>query len=168
MQRAKILEEIEVKKPRLVLVEFPCSKWSSLSKFNYHRPSKPLGREKLKKLREKEKPLVDFTEKVASLQIPRGDDILAENPENSDARELPSIKRLEASGSLSFVIGDQCRHGLVDRPVSPLESVHGGFLPLQKFWKNLAVSAERTTSMVNLKAAIRRHSATQRSWPRRS
>ena len=47
-QREQILQEVKVKKPRLVLLEFPCKVWGSLSENNYHRGRRQGGQKSLR------------------------------------------------------------------------------------------------------------------------
>ena len=164
-QRDELLSRLRKHKPRLAIVEFPCSKWSSLSVLNASKVNG--GRQRLKKLRRLEQPLVSFSADIAWEQFNRGDDVLIENPEASAARRLMCMQKLQKFPRMSYVIGDQCAQGLIDprtglpirkgtwwlssspeildemKRVCPCNHVHGSplrYTGTQQYGKNLALN----------------------------
>ncbi len=59
--RHQVLEEIQSQRPRLAVIEFPCGLWSNLTKLSYRSQER---RRLLKKLRDQQRPFLDFTKQV--------------------------------------------------------------------------------------------------------
>ena len=108
-ERQQILDTLDVAKPQLVLVEFPCTYWSSLTNINYRTPEQ---QRKLKKLREEHRPFVQLAVDIAERQMAGGRDFLLENPLASEARNLPEIQQLERDSRTHTAISHLCQFGL--------------------------------------------------------
>ena len=89
-------------KPRLFTIKFPLSLWKQLTRINVTTNS---GRQRLKRLREKHRPFLNFTEDVALRQIAAGDDFVVELPLRYDARFQPPIRRLEELDEVHGTVG---------------------------------------------------------------
>ena len=108
-EREDLLDSIRETRPRLVIIEFPCTLWSSLSRMNYRGSS---GRQRLEGLRREQRPFLQLTADIAHLQREAGDDFLVENPQNSEARKEKVIQELEEANWTWTTIGHMCRYGL--------------------------------------------------------
>ena len=77
-------------KPRLAMVEFPCTPWSILQRnVNYK------GREdELRELQEQDRPFLKLTEDVFKTQVDHGGHAIAENPATADSQKQDEIVRL--------------------------------------------------------------------------
>ena len=77
-------------KPRLAMVEFPCTPWSILQRnVNYK------GREdELRDLQEQDRPFLKLTEDVFKTQVDHGGHAIAENPATADSQKQDEIVRL--------------------------------------------------------------------------
>ena len=81
-----ILEDINVQRPGLVWMAPPCTLWCNFSRLNYPP-------QQLRRLRQKEKVIVDFTAKVFEMQNALGGLAIIENPRSSDLWRHPDIER---------------------------------------------------------------------------
>ncbi len=79
--RGAVLDLIDTYKPRLVIIGFPCTPWSSLTEWSYGRAR----RRELEVWRNREMCHLHFTEHVAKGQVDSGDGCVAENPRDSDS-----------------------------------------------------------------------------------
>ena len=90
-ERAKLVEFVESKRPRLLVVSWPCTYWSPLCNINYRTNRE---KQQLRRLRDMEKPFSDLTEKLCNVQLKHGDDILGEKPLPSAAFREPQLERI--------------------------------------------------------------------------
>ena len=97
-----VLDYIDQEKPDLVTLSFPCKYWSPLQNILSKRPGR---KQRLGRLREQERKLVRFTQRVMRRQEARGDLAIAENPHASDAWK-------EGRWPGQGAVLDQCRCGL--------------------------------------------------------
>ena len=104
--RDEVLQLIDKECPRLVLVEWPCRFWGKLVDVNYSTPQR---KRLLNRLREAERPFLEFTEEVFKRQIKRGDDALAENPLASHAFKEPPISCLLGQPGIFVGVSHGCR-----------------------------------------------------------
>ena len=80
--RREILYEVRERRPRLIVMGWPCTLWGTLTNVNYRGPE---GRQKLRRLRQKERPILNFFKELAYEQLSRGDHIVGENQLFSEA-----------------------------------------------------------------------------------
>ena len=73
--RDSVCKLIDHHKPRLVIVEYPCRLWGKWTDVNYNTPQR---KRHLNKLRNAERPFLEFCETVFNMQLARGDQALAE------------------------------------------------------------------------------------------
>ena len=115
-QRAQLLEWIDQRRPRLVIVSYPCKHWSILTNMQH---STPQEKRRLHKLRQKDGVLLEFVEQVFARQLDRGDDALAENPVNSRSFTTHPMKRVLCHPQVYSALSHGCRHGVIN-PVTKL------------------------------------------------
>ncbi len=90
---------------------WPCRLWSSLTNLNFVTPEE---KQRLRRLSQKEKPILELFEDLTYLQLARGDHIIGENPLWSKAlEEKPILKVLECE-ECHIIRTDACSHGLKD------------------------------------------------------
>ena len=106
-QVKKLKEDLDRLQPRLAIVEFPCTRWSTLNNMIYGGDQRK--RRILKKLQKEEMPLLWLTKDVFDIQLNRGDDALAENPRGSEARKQTPIKALENHPEVLIAYSHACR-----------------------------------------------------------
>jgi hypothetical protein len=109
--RDDILRMIDEYKPRLVTVAYPCRFWSPLSETNYRTPQR---RRLLSRLRKREEPFLDLTEKIFDRQIKRGDDALGESPLLSRSFKCPTMRRVLGHPLVYTSVTHGCRYGFVN------------------------------------------------------
>ena len=76
-ERSEVFRVQREMQPRLILIEFPCTYWSSLSRIIYVTNAQ---KQKLKRLREKHRPFVQLAASLAKNQQANGDMYLIEQP----------------------------------------------------------------------------------------
>ena len=102
----ELKRDLEIWKPRLAIIEFPCTVWSQLQHINCGSGAR---RKRLwKQLREEERPLLELTEQIFDIQVRHGGDALAENPMSSLARKEAPIQRLEARCDNFVLVSRMC------------------------------------------------------------
>ena len=99
-----MLQDIKTKKPKLVVMAFPCSPWSNLTYFQ-----KDQARVRERQLRDR--PFLRFVSKVAKVVKDYGGAWLIENPRWSRAWSELELQRLVIQGFVAEI--DQCIYGLV-------------------------------------------------------
>lgn len=105
--RSEVVDLVRKRKPRFVLVEWPCKLWGKLTDINYNTPQR---KRKLHKLRQEERPFLEMTEQIFREQQNRGDEALAENPLASHAfREAP-IRRILDTPGIHVGISHGCQY----------------------------------------------------------
>lgn len=107
--REEFLKMIDDQRPRLVVVEYPCTWWSALSETNYRTPQQ---RRRLAKLRKRDEPFLKLTEDIFDKQIARDDDAPGENPLLSRSFRTPIMKRVLAHPKVHAVVGHGCRFNM--------------------------------------------------------
>ena len=108
--RDGILADVRTQRPKLVLMGWPCTLWSTLSNVNHRTPEE---RQRLRRLRQKEKPFLTLFRDLAREQLGRGDHIVGENPLYSAALDQDPILQVLERNEMHAVATDQCAHGLV-------------------------------------------------------
>lgn len=89
-QRRAALQILKDLKPRLAVVEWPCTPWSILQD-NVNYRDDPVA---LEERREKDRPFLQFTNEVFRSQVSRGDHALGENPATARSWNEPAIVEL--------------------------------------------------------------------------
>ena len=110
-QRAQLLEWIDVNRPRLVIVSYPCKHWSLLTNLQYTTPQE---KRRLMRLRQRDGVLIEFVEQVFARQLDRGDDALAENPVSSRSFVTDPMKRVLCHPQVYSAVSHGCRHGVIN------------------------------------------------------
>ena len=118
-ERRALMDYIVEMRPILVIVELPCTLWSSVSWVNYRGTS---GRRKLEGRRREQQPFLQLASDIAHLKREGGDDFLMENPQTSEARWEPIIRALEEAEWTRSTINHMCRFGLRRRQNAPVEA----------------------------------------------
>ena len=89
----------------------PCTKFPTLQELNLaiHGPEweAAFKIEKLKAVKH-----IEFSMRIAKLQMSRGACFVFEHPARASSWELPAIIEVEKSEGVDTVIGDQCMYGL--------------------------------------------------------
>ena len=104
-----MVEFVESKRPRLLVVSWPCTYWSPLCNINYRTNRE---KQQLRRLRDMEKPFLDLTEKLCNVQLKHGDDILGEKPLPSAAFREPQLERILSHPKIHHVVGHGCRYSM--------------------------------------------------------
>ena len=104
--RQKLVERLNLERPRLAIISYPCRLWSKLSDTNYRSSQE---RRRLAKLRKEEEPFLELCEEIFKNQLARGDDALAENPLCSKAWSVPTMKRILGHPEVYAGVGHGCR-----------------------------------------------------------
>lgn len=110
--RAHILRTIREHRPRLVVVEYPCTRWSPLTNLTYRTSQE---RRRLRKLQQAERPFLDLTENIFDIQIENGDEALGENPLGSYSFNEKPIERICNHPEVHVGVGHGCRYGVRHR-----------------------------------------------------
>ncbi|CAK0820255.1 unnamed protein product [Prorocentrum cordatum] len=107
--RREVLNMYHACRPRLVTLEFPCTLWTQLTRKNYKGEYR---QQELRRKRLRDKPLLEFVEEVSMLQLGNKNDILVENPWESEAFKQPQLLRMMAHPRVHEVKVDMCRFNL--------------------------------------------------------
>ena len=107
--RERIIHWIEKFRPRLVVVAYPCKVWSNINNLSCTTPQ---ARRRLRVRRLKERPFLEFCEKVFEVQLKNGDDALGENPKLSASFHEKPIKNILNHPSVHTATGHGCRFGI--------------------------------------------------------
>lgn len=110
--RAHILHTIREHRPRLVVVEYPCTRWSPLTNLTYRTSQE---RRRLRKLRQAELPFLELTENIFDIQIQNDDDALGENPLGSYSFHEKPMERILNRPQVHLGVGHGCRYGVKHR-----------------------------------------------------
>ena len=89
-ERRWLLRKLDVWRPRMVLVEYPCTPWSILQR-NVNFLDDP---EALHRLQLADKPFLKLTKDIFDGQVRRGGHALTENPATADSQKEPEIQDL--------------------------------------------------------------------------
>ena len=112
--RRWLLRMLEGWRPRLAVVEFPCTPWTILQRnVNY--------RDRLEELwhrQELDRPFLKLTEQIFEGQVRRQSHALAENPATADSHHEPEIVRLRQK--YYETTSCMCQFGMVGRHGGPL------------------------------------------------
>eukprot|EP00959_Pyramimonas_sp_CCMP1952_P038827 812766-Pyramimonas_sp.AAC.1 len=103
------MQDIETKKPKLVLMAFPCSPWSNLTSL----PEGPGGLAKVQERQDRDRPFLRFVRDEAKVAKGYGGAWLIENPRWSRAWGEPELKELIKESYAAEV--DHCMHGLTSK-----------------------------------------------------
>ena len=113
-ERHWLLRKMDKWRPRLALVEYPCTPWSILQRnVNYRDDPQALER-----LQERDQPFLKLTEDIFHGQVRRGGHAMTENPATADSQHQPPIQRLR--DTFYETTSCMCRFGMVGRKGLPL------------------------------------------------
>ena len=112
-QRRAVMEAIRKYKPRLVVIQFPCTMWSVLQ--NCTRREDPSI---LEGLRQADRPFLNFTRDIFNEQTSRGDHAMAENP--SSAASWQETPILELRQRFWETTSNMCMFGMIGKGGQPL------------------------------------------------
>lgn len=104
--RDRIKGFIKEQKPRLLIVSYPCTYWSSLAATNYVTPQQ---KRRLSKLRKADEVFLELCEELFNIMVEQGGDILLENPLASASFRRPAIQRILCSPLVYAGISHGCR-----------------------------------------------------------
>jgi len=104
--RDSVCKLIDHHKPRLVIVEYPCRLWGKWTDVNYNTPQR---KRHLNKLRNAERPFLEFCETVFNMQLARGDQALAENPLRSHSFKETPIRRILERPEVQVAVSHACQ-----------------------------------------------------------
>ena len=106
-EQESVLGDIQARRPRLLRVGFPCTKWSPWQRLNYVDRGQELRRE-----RRRQRELVRFAVQCAELQLELGGDIVFEHPKYSDMWGDQAMRPMMTNYWTYVVELDMCRYGL--------------------------------------------------------
>ena len=112
--REEILCEIDRHRPRLVWMAPPCTYWCGFSRLNYDQQQR-------RRLRQREKILIEFTEEVLLRQRLRGGLVVVENPRSSDIWRHSSLARWIQDPEMCRAEVDLCTYGLESENGEPMK-----------------------------------------------
>ena len=113
-ERRWLLRQMDKWKPRLALVEYPCTPWSILQRnVNYRDDPQALER-----LQAQDRPFLKLTEDIFRGQVRRGGHAMTENPATADSQREPPIQRLR--DQFFETTSCMCRFGMVGKKGLPL------------------------------------------------
>ena len=104
----RVLGEIRDYKPGMVWMAPPCTAWCGFSHLNYTP-------QQLRRLRAKERKILDFVRKVAELQGGLGGFVVIENPRTSDIWRTNQFQELIVDHRMLFAQVDLCAYGMRSR-----------------------------------------------------
>ena len=109
LQQESVFNDINYKRPQLLWVALPCTKWSQWQRLNYAQRRQQLRRE-----RQKQRRLVHFAVECAWNQIARGGEVMFEHPRFSEMWDDHSMSSLMENDFMVYSDIDMCpegRHG---------------------------------------------------------
>ena len=109
--RAQIKLDVQISRPRLIVMGWPCRLWGGLANINFATPEE---KQRLRRLRRKEKPILELFKDLTYLQLARGDHISGESPLWSKALDEKPILRVLNREDCHVIRTDACSHGLKD------------------------------------------------------
>ena len=107
LQQETVFNDINYKKPKLLWVALPCTKWSQWQRLNYAQ-----RRQALRRARAEQRRLIHFAVECAWNQIANGNEVMFEHPKYS---ELWTDRSMESFMDNDFVVTsdlDMCRYDL--------------------------------------------------------
>lgn len=110
--RDEIRDMLERERPRLAIVEYPCTLWTQLASTNYRSKQE---KRRLARRRREDEPFLELCEDVFNIQLAHGDDALAENPLTSLSFKRPPIQRILNHPDVYTGVSHGCRFGVKSR-----------------------------------------------------
>ena len=101
----EVIQDMKYYKPGMVWMAPPCTVWCGFSRLNY-------SPQELRRRRLKEKEILRFVKKVASLQGELGGIVVIENPRTSDIWRTGQFQELIVNHEMSFADVDLCSYGM--------------------------------------------------------
>ncbi|CAK9111736.1 Copia protein [Durusdinium trenchii] len=106
-EQARVIDEINTFRPELVWIALPCTLWGPWTRINYKdRP------QELRRLRLKQKKLINLAIEAATVQIAGGNHVAFEHPRGSELWNKPDVKELLQMPHFQEVDFDMCSFGL--------------------------------------------------------
>ncbi len=101
----EVLNDIRTFRPGLLWIAFPCTLWCAFSRLNF-------SPQELRRLRKKERELLEFIKRVILLQRSLGGMVVVENPRTSDLWRTNIFQELIVEFGLRFAHVDLCAYGM--------------------------------------------------------
>ena len=127
-ERARLLQTLASLRPRLAIVAFPCTVWSSMCNINFRTQQ---ARRLLAKRRREQLPFLELTNQIFLDQMERGDDALGEQPLLAASLKQEPIASLLAHGGVYVGVGHACMHNM-------RSSRDGGLLKKPTCWFSMS------------------------------
>ena len=106
-QQESVFNDINYRKPKLLWVALPCTKWSQWQRLNYAQRRQQLRRE-----RQKQRRLIHFAVECAWNQIANGGEVMFEHPRFSEMWDDHSMSSLMETNFMVYSDIDMCRYDL--------------------------------------------------------
>ena len=116
-ERKKVINAIERFRPRLVIVQWPCTPWTILQD-NVNYKDKP---DELRERRDADKVFLRLVKDIFELQARRGDHALADNPATAASWREEEIKAL--TDKYFSGTSNMCRFGMLGRRGKPMKKL---------------------------------------------
>lgn len=107
LQQESVFDDLNYKKPALLWVALPCTKWSQWQRLNFAQRKQQLRRE-----RKKQRELVRFAVECAWNQIANGGEVMFEHPRSSDLWDDYAMEGLMDSDLMVYSDIDLCCYDL--------------------------------------------------------
>ncbi len=107
LQQESVFNDIQYKRPKLLWIALPCTKWSTWQRYNYAHRKQQLRRE-----RQKQRRLVHFAVEAAWHQVAMGNEVMFEHPKYSDMWTDPSMQSFMECEHVVAADLDMCRYDL--------------------------------------------------------
>lgn len=107
--REEVRNMLERERPRLAIVEYPCTLWTQLAATNYRSKQE---KRRLARRRREDEPFLELCEDVFNIQLAHGSDALAENPLTSLSFKRPPIQRILNHPDVFTGVSHGCRFGV--------------------------------------------------------
>jgi len=107
LQQESVFDDLNYKRPALLWVALPCTKWSQWQRLNFAQRKQQLRRE-----RKKQRELVHFAVECAWNQIANGGEVMFEHPRSSDLWDDHAMEGLMDSDLMVYSDIDMCCYDL--------------------------------------------------------
>lgn len=103
--REEILRDVHHFKPGMIWMAPPCTVWCGFSRLNH-------GKQQLRRLRARERPIIEFVDDILTIQAAAGRLAVVENPRTSDFWRHPIVQRWITAQNFYVADIDLCSYGL--------------------------------------------------------
>ena len=108
-EQKRVIDEINTFRPELIWIALPCTVWGPWTRINYKdRP------QELRRLRLKQKKLINLAIEAATIQIAGGNHVAFEHPRDSEIWNKPDMKELLQTPQFQEVDFDVCSFAISD------------------------------------------------------